>query len=156
MRLRAKVERIAIEDSLHPGYVGSVEDIVLRRNDGEPAYNLAVVVDDAAQGVDQVVRGDDLLASTPSQVHLADLLGLPRPTYVHVPLILNRSGDRLAKRDGAVTLEDLAAVGVTPTEVLSRLATSLGLAAEAEIVTLTELLARFHVEAIPRDPWVFG
>ena len=156
LRLCAQTRRIAISDALHPGFVGGVHDIVLRRSDGVAAYNVAVVVDDAAQRVDQVVRGDDLLASTPSQVHVGDLLGLPRLTYVHVPLILNRQGDRLAKRDGAVTLEDLAAIGTSPSDVLSRLATSLGLAAEAEIVTPTELLGRFDLNAIPREPWILG
>lgn len=155
LRLRADVDRIAVVDALHPDYAGRVDDIVLRRNDGVPAYNLAVVVDDAAQGVDQVVRGDDLLDSTPSQVHLGDLLGLPRPTYAHVPLILNRSGDRLAKRDGAVTLEDLAAIGVEPPHVLGRLAVSLGLSVPDESVSSAELLTRFALDAIPRKPWIF-
>ena len=77
---------------------------MLRRGDGVPAYNLAVVVDDAAQGVDQVVRGDDLLSSSPRQAYLGALLGYPTPVYAHVPLVLNADGKRLAKRDGAVTL----------------------------------------------------
>ena len=84
---------------------------MLRRNDGVAAYNLAVVVDDAAQGIDQVVRGDDLLTSAPRQAYLGSLLGLPRPRYAHVPLALNPDGQRLAKRDGAVTLADLATLG---------------------------------------------
>ena len=85
---------------------------MLRRNDGVPAYNLAVVVDDAAQGVTDVVRGDDLLPSTPRQVLLQRLLGLPAVRYVHVPLVVGADGQRLAKRHGAVTLADLAADGV--------------------------------------------
>jgi glutamyl-tRNA synthetase len=76
------------------------------------AYNLAVVVDDAAQGIDQVVRGDDLLPSTPRQAYLASLLNIPVPEYAHVPLVVNADGARLAKRDGAVTLADLAAAGL--------------------------------------------
>jgi glutamyl-tRNA synthetase len=86
---------------------GSVDDFVVRRGDGAFAYNLAVVVDDAAMGVDQVVRGDDLLDSTPRQVWLARALGLPVPDYVHVPLVLGPDGARLAKRHGAVTLREL-------------------------------------------------
>ena len=101
-----------------------VDDFVLRRGDGVPAYNLAVVVDDAAQGVDQVVRGDDLLSSSPRQAYLARLLGYPEPVYAHVPLVLNADGTRLAKRDGAVTL---AEIGV-PT-ALRRIAASLGYSA---------------------------
>ena len=77
------------------------------RGDGVPAYNLAVVVDDAAQGVDQVVRGDDLLPSSPRQAYLADVLGYPQPAYAHVALVLNHDGQRLAKRDGAVTLAEI-------------------------------------------------
>ena len=95
---------------------------MLRRNDGVPAYHVAVVVDDDDQGVEEVVRGDDLLDATPSQAHLLDLLGRPRPAWAHVPLVLGPDGDRLAKRHGAVTLADLAAAGVGPDEVRSRLA----------------------------------
>ena len=80
--------------------------MVLRRGGQAPdwAYNLAVVVDDAFQGVDQVVRGRDLLSSAPRQAYLAGLLGIEAPDYVHVPLVLGPTGRRLAKRDGAVTL----------------------------------------------------
>ena len=87
-------------DGLHGPVVGVVDDLVLRRSDGVPAYNLAVVVDDAAQGVEEVVRADDLLPSTPRQAHLASLLGLPVPAYLHVPLVVGADGDRLAKRHG--------------------------------------------------------
>src|SRR5699024_1545805 len=88
----------------------AVDDLVLRRGDGVVAYNLAVVVDDAAAGVDQVVRADDLLSSAPRQAYLAHLLELPEPGYAHVPLAVNASGARLAKRDGAVTLRDRLAL----------------------------------------------
>ncbi len=125
-----------------------VDDLVLRRNDGVPAYNLAVVVDDAAQGVDQVVRGDDLLTSAPRQAYLATLLGQAAPTYAHVPLALNTSGQRLAKRDGAVTRTDLAARDV---DVLALLADSLGLVG----ATPTELLTAFEPMRLPRRPWTF-
>ena len=84
-----------------------VDDFVVRRNDGAPAYNLAVVVDDAAQGVEEVVRGDDLLDSTPRQLFIARALGLPEPAYAHVPLVLGPDGARLAKRHGAVTLREV-------------------------------------------------
>lgn len=95
-------------------YTGAVDDMVLRRggNIGQAspsdyAYNLAVVVDDALAGVTQVVRGDDLLSSAPRQAYLASLLVLPEVEYVHVPLVLGPTGQRLAKRDGAVTLRQL-------------------------------------------------
>ena len=103
-----------------------MDDFVLRRNDGTPAYNVAVVVDDAEQGVTQVVRGDDLLQSTPRQVLLQHLLDYPTPEYLHVPLVLNEAGARLAKRDGAVTLAALADAGVPAGAVVAWIARSLG------------------------------
>ncbi|MGI8394348.1 tRNA glutamyl-Q(34) synthetase GluQRS [Leucobacter sp. Z1108] len=134
---------------------GIVDDFVLRRGDGAVAYNLAVVVDDAAMGVDQVVRGDDLASSTPRQILLQRLLGLPTPEYVHVPLVLGAAGARLAKRDGAVTLRDLDQAGIGVDRVREMLAVSLGLAAEGEPVTMRELLARFDLALLSREPWVY-
>ncbi|MDG3010375.1 tRNA glutamyl-Q(34) synthetase GluQRS [Rhodococcus sp. D2-41] len=154
LRLRSDVTEFTVRDLLCGDFTGPVDDLVLRRGDGAPAYNLAVVVDDAAQGVDQVVRGDDLLASSPRQGYLATLLGLPVPTYAHVPLALNEQGQRLAKRDGAVTLADLAALGHSPSDVLATIARSLGLAGPGEMVMLAELLARFAPARLPREPWV--
>ena len=107
LRIRAEAARVAFEDRLHGYTEGVVDDFVVRRNDGAPAYNLAVVVDDAEQGVGEVVRGDDLLDSTPRQIFLARALGLPEPAYAHVPLVLGPDGARLAKRHGAVTLREL-------------------------------------------------
>ncbi|MFJ4169946.1 tRNA glutamyl-Q(34) synthetase GluQRS [Paenarthrobacter sp. NPDC089714] len=151
IRLRADVSEWAVEDQLQGNYTGVVDDFVLRRNDGVTAYNLAVVVDDAAQGIDQVVRGDDLLPSTPRQAYLATLLGLPVPEYAHVPLVVNHDGARLAKRDGAVTLGDLAAVGIAAGTVRDIILRSLGLP-EGSLETA---LAAFHPEGLPRDPWVW-
>jgi glutamyl-tRNA synthetase len=146
IRLRADETSVSIADDLHGVVTGVVDDVVLRRNDGVPAYNLAVVVDDAAQGVTEVVRGDDLLASTPRQVLLQRLLGLPTPRYVHVPLVVGVDGVRLAKRHGAVTLDDLAARGIDPASVRQLLDASIGL---PERPTRASLLA-----ALPREPWV--
>ncbi|MCX8456802.1 tRNA glutamyl-Q(34) synthetase GluQRS [Paenarthrobacter ureafaciens] len=151
IRLKADVNEWAVEDQLHGQYRGVVDDFVLRRNDGVTAYNLAVVVDDAAQGIDQVVRGDDLLPSTPRQAYLATLLGLPVPEYAHVPLVVNHDGARLAKRDGAVTLGDLAAVGVSADAVRDLLLGSLGLPAGS----LESALPFFDPAKLPRDPWVW-
>lgn len=144
LRLRADVGAWTVHDVLHGDVEGVVDDVVLRRNDGTPAYNLAVVVDDAAQDVDQVVRGDDLLTSAPRQAYLASLLGLPEPTYAHVPLAVNVEGRRLAKRDGAVTLADLGSE-----RAWSTIVASLGLTGS----TPTELLAQFDPAALPRRPW---
>jgi glutamyl-tRNA synthetase len=148
LRLRADVGEWTVEDELHGSFTGAVDDLVLRRNDGVPAYNLAVVVDDAEQGVDQVVRADDLLPSAPSQAYLATLLGLDAPRYAHVPLAVNVSGQRLAKRDGAVTRTELQSLGV---DVLALIAGSLGL----EGGTPAEMLASFDPSRLPRAPWTF-
>ena len=149
IRLRAGVTEWAVSDVLHGRYAGLVDDFVLRRNDGVVAYNLAVVVDDAEQGVDQVVRGDDLLPSAPRQAYLAGLLGYRVPDYAHVPLALNRTGRRLAKRDGAVTLDDLAAEGVPAERVTAALLESVGLPG-----SLPDALAAFDPAALPREPWI--
>jgi glutamyl-tRNA synthetase len=146
LRLRASVAKYTVTDLLHGSYTGVVDDLVLRRGDGVPAYNLAVVVDDAAQGVDQVVRGDDLLSSSPRQAYLGSLLGYPQPTYAHVPLALNAEGKRLAKRDGAVTLAEL---GIE--QALSLIAGSLGFAATA----IDGMLAEFDPARLPREPWTY-
>ncbi len=153
-RVRAGGVSWTVTDGLYGQVTGVVDDFVLRRGDGTYAYNLAVVVDDGEQRVDQVVRGDDLLSSAPRQAWLARRLGLAQPVYAHVPLAVNRDGRRLAKRDGAVTLADLAAEGVTPDEVLARIATSLGLAGPHERISTAVFLERFDPAALPRDPWV--
>lgn len=158
LRLRAGAERVDVVDDLRGLYTAVVDDVVLRRNDGVPAYNLAVVVDDAAQHVVEVVRGDDLLPSTPRQVLLQRLLQLPTPRYRHVPLVLGPDGVRLAKRHGDVTLAQLAERGVSPEQVLMLLAQSLGLASANEVasqpLTIHDLLDRFDVGVIPTKPWV--
>ncbi|MCX6478870.1 MAG: glutamate--tRNA ligase family protein, partial [Mycobacterium sp.] len=145
LRLRAEVSEYTVTDLLNGEYTGVVDDFVLRRGDGVPAYNLAVVVDDAASGVDQVVRGDDLLASAPRQAYLAALLGHTPPQYAHVPLALNAEGKRLAKRDGAVTLEELGAA-----RAFALIAESLG----SPGADLAQLLEGFNPEGLPREPWV--
>ena len=154
LRLRGERARVVVEDRLLGRYEGVVDDLVLRRGDGTPAYNLAVVVDDADQDIGEVVRGDDLLPATPGQVHLARLLDLPVPAYAHVPLVLAPDGNRLAKRHGAVTLGDRVALGESPADVLSMLAASLGLAEAGEVVTPDTLLARFEPSSLPREPWI--
>lgn len=151
IRLRAGYSEYTVHDVLQGEFTGVVDDFVLRRNDGVTAYNLAVVVDDAAQGIDQVVRGDDLLPSTPRQAYLASLLHIPVPEYAHVPLVVNSDGVRLAKRDGAVTLGDLAAAGLPPEAVRDRLLESLGLPAGP----LERAVAAFDPAALPREPWVW-
>ena len=129
-------------------YAAVTHDVVLRRNDGVPAYNLAVVVDDAAQGVDLVVRGDDLLPSTPTQVAILRALGHQVPRYAHVPLVVGVDGRRLAKRDGAITLAELASTGVSVDAVRSALAVSIGVGEPGEAVAASDLVDRFDLRAV--------
>lgn len=160
LRLRTPLadlrDGIAFHDLVLGEQRGDVDDLVLQRGDGTVAYNLAVVVDDAASGVDQVVRGDDLAPSTPRQVMLQRLLGLPMPEYAHVPLVLGPTGARLAKRDGAVTLRDLAASGIGPEDVLALLARSVGLARSGERPSASVLLKRFDPAVLSSAPWTFS
>ncbi|MDX1885839.1 tRNA glutamyl-Q(34) synthetase GluQRS [Mycolicibacterium sp. 120270] len=146
LRLRTDVESYTVHDLLHGEFTGTVDDFVVRRGDGVAAYNLAVVVDDALQGIDQVVRGDDLLASSPRQAYLATLLGHPEPIYAHVALVLNSDGARLAKRDGAITL---AEIGVP--RAMEQIAASLGWRA----TTVDEMLEQFDPAKLPRKPWIY-
>jgi glutamyl-tRNA synthetase len=152
LRLRAGGVRVAFVDRLLGPLEGIVDDVVVRRNDGAPAYNLAVVVDDDGQRIGEVVRGADLAETTPRQLLLADRLGLPAPVHAHVPLLLGPDGARLAKRHGAVTLADRAALGESPEEVRGALAASVGLAEPGEAPTLAELLERFDPAALPARP----
>ncbi|MDR2378100.1 MAG: tRNA glutamyl-Q(34) synthetase GluQRS [Bifidobacteriaceae bacterium] len=131
IRLRAEVGRFAVTDRLAGRVDQPVDDFVLRRADGVVAYNLAVVVDDAAQGVTEVTRGDDLLASSGRQAYLAELLGLAPVLYSHVPLVYAASGRRLSKRDGALAGRALFDSQGGPAGVLALIARSLGLAAPA-------------------------
>jgi glutamyl-tRNA synthetase len=143
LRLRSSDVQCSFTDVLHGVVTGVTGDVVLRRNDGVPSYNVAVVVDDANQGITEVVRGDDLLMATPAQVLLQQLLGLPTPLYAHVPLVLSADGERLAKRHGAVTLYELEQQGMSPEDVRDMLWNSLGQTGD-----------EFDWNAVPRDPWV--
>lgn len=154
LRLRSDGVRIAFDDALLGPSGGVVDDFVVRRADGVTAYQLAVVVDDAEQGIGEVVRGADLVDSTPRQILLARLLGLPIPRYAHVPLVLSPDGSRLAKRHGAATLVDR---DEDPEQTLAVLAHSLGLAGErARVETAADLLYGFDPRRIPLEPVILG
>jgi glutamyl-tRNA synthetase len=153
IRLRSDGRTVTFLDRIVGSVTGVVDDVVLRRNDGVPAYNLAVVVDDAAQGVTEVVRGDDLVSSTPRQIVLQQLLGLPTPTYAHVALVVDAVGERLAKRRGvAVTLADLASRDVTTPDVVQWILSSVDVAGSAGATTLRELAPRFVLADLPSGP----
>ena len=156
LRIRADGRWMAVTDLVHGRVHGPVDDFVLRRGDGVWAYNLAVVVDDMAMDIDQVVRGEDLLSSAPRQAWLTQVLGGVVPDYAHVPLVVNLAGVRLAKRDGAVTLAELSSQGRDVAWVLRWVGESLGLSNPGEPVTLRLLLERFDPAVLPRTPTLFA
>jgi glutamyl-tRNA synthetase len=156
-RFRAPDGAIAFIDTLHGQIVedvaATVGDFIVRRSDGVFAYQLAVVVDDALMGVDQVVRGDDLLASTARQLALYDALGYPRPAeYVHVPLALDRASARLAKRDSSAGLDTLRSAGKKAGEIVGALAASCRLWPPGAPATPAQVLATFAPASIQRAP----
>jgi glutamyl-tRNA synthetase len=163
-RLDAGAQRVRFVDRLRGEHETVVDDFVLWRGDpltrehdgGAPAYNLAVVVDDAAQGVGEVVRGDDLLDTTPRQILLARLLGLVVPRYAHVPLVLGSDGRRLAKRHGAVTLAERLALGESVETVIGWMASSAGLVPAGRAMGAEQVLAAFDPARITREATVLG
>jgi glutamyl-tRNA synthetase len=147
LRVRAETAEVAFVDRVVGPVSGVVDDFVVRRNDGGFAYNLAVVVDDAAQGVEEVVRGADLVDSTPRQLWLARALGLPGPAFAHVGLVLGPDGSRLAKRHGDVTLRD-----VSVPAAFGWIAATLGVPGAA---CAADLLAGFDPAAVTAGPITF-
>ena len=130
----------------------SIGDFVLQRSDGIFAYQLAVVVDDAAMEVSEVVRGEDLRSSTARQLLLFRALGLAAPRYLHVPLVLGPDGQRLSKRHGAVGVRALRASGLDPRELVGSLGTSLGLCPPGCRIAPLELVAAFRPGLLLRTP----
>ena len=130
-------------------------DFIVRRSDGVYAYQLAVVVDDAMMGVTQVVRGSDLLSSTPRQLWLQEALGLPHPEYGHLPLLLAQGGRRLAKRDRDLELGELRQRYTAP-ELVGDLAHAAGLIDRREAISPQELVPLFSWEKLPREDLVWS
>lgn len=147
LRFEVPDRLVAFEDALvGPTQVSMLRDVghfVVRRSDGLFAYQLAVVVDDAAMGVTEVVRGADLLTSTAAQLLLYEALGLEPPRFAHVPLMLDAAGQRLAKRRGSQTLHELRAAGVAPETLVGTLAHGLGLVPEPTPLSASELLETY-------------
>lgn len=123
-------------------------DFVLRRADGAWAYQLAVVVDDAAMEIGRVVRGADLLLSSAQQIYLYNLLGLPAPQFAHVPLLCNSQGRRLSKRDASLSMEVLRR-DFTPEQIIGCLAYLAGIIPEAASVSAAELIPMFDISLVP-------
>jgi len=129
-------------------------DFVVWKSAGTPAYQLAVVVDDAEMGITELVRGDDLVPSTPRQLLLYEALDLAPPTYAHIPLVVGPDGRRLAKRHGDTRLVALRDSGVQRDALIGMLAWSCGWLNEPEPLAAKDLLSRFRLDAIPPSPFV--
>ena len=130
-------------------------DFPLARDEFGAGYTLAVVVDDAAMGVTEVVRADDLLAATPPQILIQRALNLPTPQYCHVPLVVGEDGKRLAKRHGDTRICALRAQGLRKKEIIGTLAASCGWIEKGEDATLEELIPLFDLSTIPHEPFIW-
>ena len=156
VRFRVDVDTVPFVDGLRGADPGRIRgDFVIQKRDGGPAYQLAVVVDDAAQGVTEVVRGDDLVASTPRQLLLYRALGLQAPAFVHVPLVVGPDGRRLAKRHGDTSLRAYRSAGVSAEALVGWLAFCSGLRSDAAPCRPTDLIDAFDWGAVPRDACAF-
>jgi glutamyl-tRNA synthetase len=141
------------ETALEPSRLGG--DFLVARSNGSFGYQLAVVVDDSGMGVSQVIRGDDLLPSTPRQILLYRALGFPAPAFGHVPLVVGPDGRRLAKRDDSIKLSALRIGGVDPRRLVGVLAHSLGLTAEIRPSIPADWLSSFRWDYVPATSWAF-
>lgn len=130
-------------------------DFVVRRADGLWAYQLAVVVDDAEMAITEVIRGDDLLSSTPRQIAIYDALGWKAPRFAHVPLVLNPDGSRMSKRDESSTIEALRDQGRSAESVIGELAFSLGLTSTDAPIAPEALVSTFDLGKISRASFVW-
>ena len=137
--------------SIDPSVVGG--DFIVSREKAGPAYQLAVVVDDAAMGITQVIRGDDLVPSTPRQILIYEALGLEPPRFGHLPLVIGPDGRRLAKRDGSIKLSALRSAGIDPKVFIGWLAWALGQSGGVDRAGPEEWVGRFRPDLIPRPPW---
>jgi glutamyl-tRNA synthetase len=154
--------RFRVREDERPGFVDEVAgvraagqapgDFVVRRGDAVPAYQLAVVVDDAEMGITEVVRGDDLLPSTWRQLLLFEALGKPCPTFGHVPLLLGTDGVRLSKRHQGVTLRELRETGYSPEEVVGEIAFAIGLRPARDPLRATDLIDGFSLTDVSANP----
>ncbi len=155
LRFAVDVDRVPFVDGCAGPREGRIAgDFVIQKRDGGPAYQLAVVVDDAAQGVTEVLRADDLLPSTPRQLLLYRSLGVPAPRFVHVPLVVGEDGKRLAKRHGDTSLRWFREQGVAASRLLGYLAFLCGLRPRDAVVTPHELLDAAPLRQLPPGPSV--
>jgi len=139
----------------HCNVAQELGDFVVTKADGTPSYQLAVVVDDHAMGISEVLRGDDLLPSAFRQLELYDFFSWQPPAFAHVPLVVGSDGRRLAKRHGDTRLSTLCARGITPQRLIGLLAWSCGLRESSEPCAAAELLDGFNLKHIKPAPFVF-
>lgn len=144
----------AVAGTLQSDLSRELGDFVVCKQDGTPSYQLAVVLDDHAMGVTEVLRGDDLIPSTFRQLAIDEFFGGPAPSYAHVPLVVGPDGRRLAKRHGDTRISVLREAGQGPERLVGLLAWSCGLRPTAEPVTAQELLPDFDLARLPRGPFV--
>ena len=144
-----------VQGSIQGNVAAELGDFVVAKADGSPAYQLAVVVDDHAMGVTEVVRGDDLVPSALRQLELYEFFGWDAPQFAHVPLVIGPDGRRLAKRHGDTRLATLREAGVRPERLVGLLAWSCGLLENAEEIRARELVAGFELGKLPREAWAF-
>lgn len=160
LRLRVEPAVISFVDGVYgrieQNVAASIGDFVVRRSDGVHAYQLAVVVDDAAMQITDVLRGDDLLYSTPRQLLLYQRLGLTAPRFSHVPLLMDREGRRLSKRHGALSLAALRERGISAAAVIGYLAYWANLQTEPLPQNAAALVARFALERLPKQPIIIS
>ena len=151
-----EAERPDFDDLVCGPWDGAVQpppgDFVVRRSDGAFAYQLAVVADDAAMAMDEVVRGNDLLSSTPKQLVLYRGLGLPEPAFGHVPLLVDGEGVRLSKRQQGITLRELRERGLTAERLVGYLARLLGLRENAQPIPAADLVDGFTLGSLAGTP----
>ena len=160
IRFRNPLEGAVVFEDLIRGHISvansELDDLIIRRSDGSPTYNLTVVVDDRAMGITQVIRGDDHINNTPRQINLYKALDWEVPKFAHVPMILGEDGSRLSKRHGAVSVMQYREEGYLPEALLNylvRLGWSHG---DQEIFSLDEMIELFDLEAVNRSPSTFN
>ena len=157
-RMRAGTKIITYDDGFHGAISQNMHEIggdfVVWKSAGTPAYQLAVVVDDAAQHVTEVIRGDDLIPSTPRQIAIYHALGITPPNFTHVPLVVGPDGRRLAKRHGDTRLSALRSAGVSAEALVGLLAWSCGWLDRVEPISAMDLLSRFRLGSIPQPSFV--
>ncbi|MFT7671483.1 MAG: glutamyl-tRNA synthetase [Planctomycetota bacterium] len=155
LRLHVAPGDLSITDQLSGNLTQDVRlevgDFPLTSRDGQIAYQLSVVLDDARQGITEVLRGDDLLSSTPRQVLLQNIFGFPTPTWIHVPLVLDAQGERLAKRHDALSIAAVRSAGISPEAFATWVAQSAGMAS-AGLQAASEWTKFYNLASLPLAP----